>query len=120
LGIAFIPLAWLLGIPLEDCPAAAQLLGLKLVATEFVAYAQLGDWLKEDSPVALKERTHMIMTYALCGFSNFASIGIQMGGLGGIAPERQSDIARLGLRAMIAGMLATCMTACVAGALLAK
>jgi concentrative nucleoside transporter, CNT family len=59
----------------------------------------------------------MLMTYALCGFSNFASIGIQIAGLGGMAPERQSDVARLGLRAMIAGMLATCMTACVAGVL---
>jgi CNT family concentrative nucleoside transporter len=117
LGYLFIPLAWLIGVPANDCPKAGELLGIKLVATEFIAYQELGDWMKEDSDVHLTKRTQMLMTYALCGFSNFASIGIQIAGLGGMAPDRQSDIARLGLRAMIAGMLATCMTACVAGVL---
>jgi concentrative nucleoside transporter, CNT family len=117
LGYLFIPLAWLIGVPPNDCPRAGELLSIKLVATEFLAYQQLSDWSADDSGVRLSPRTQMLMTYALCGFSNFASIGIQIAGLGGMAPNRQSDIARLGLRAMIAGMLATCMTACVAGVL---
>jgi CNT family concentrative nucleoside transporter len=117
LGYVFIPLAWLLGVPPEDCGRAGELLGIKLVLTEFLAYEELGAWLQPGSGVHLQPRTAMLMTYALCGFSNFASIGIQIAGLGGMAPDRQSDIARLGLRAMFAGMLATCMTACVAGVL---
>jgi CNT family concentrative nucleoside transporter len=116
-GYLFIPLAWLMGVPPNDCSEAGELLGIKLVATEFLAYKQLSDWNGPDSHVQLTQRTQMLMTYALCGFANFASIGIQIAGLGGMAPDRQSDIARLGLRAMIAGMLATCMTACVAGVL---
>jgi CNT family concentrative nucleoside transporter len=117
LGYLFIPLAWLIGVPPNDCPQAGELLGIKVVATEFLAYQQLSDWSVNDSDVRLAPRTQMLMTYALCGFSNFASIGIQIAGLGGMAPDRQSDVARLGMRAMIAGMLATCMTACVAGVL---
>lgn len=117
-GYAFIPLAWLIGVPPNDCGKAGELLGIKLVATEFLAYKQLSDWSASDSDVQLTQRTQMLMTYALCGFSNFASIGIQIAGLGGMAPDRQSDVARMGLRAMIAGMLATCMTACVAGVLM--
>lgn len=117
LGYAFIPLAWLIGVPSNDCPRAGELLGIKLVATEFLAYKQMSDWNVSTSGVQLSPRTQMLMTYALCGFSNFASIGIQIAGLGGMAPNRQSDVARLGLRAMIVGMLATCMTACVAGVL---
>lgn len=116
-GYVFIPLAWLMGVPWNDCPKAGELLGIKLVATEFLAYKQLSDWNGPESTVHLTARTQMLMTYALCGFSNFASIGIQIAGLGGMAPDRQSDIARMSLRAMIAGLLATCMTACVAGVL---
>jgi CNT family concentrative nucleoside transporter len=82
-----------------------------------VAYVQLGEWKKSDSPVQLSERTVRIMTYALCGFANFSSIGIQIGGLGGMAPERQSDIARLGLRAMLGGTIVNCMMGCIAGVL---
>jgi len=114
LGYLFVPLAWLLGVPWQDCLAAGELLGIKLVATEFLAYDKLEHMIQEEQ---LTMRTRMLMTYALCGFANFASIGIQIGGLGGMAPDRQGDIARLGLRAMIGGMLATCMTACVAGVL---
>jgi concentrative nucleoside transporter, CNT family len=115
LGYLFAPLAWMLGMEAKDCLAAGELLGLKMFANEFVAYEQLSR-----TKSALEPRTVMILTYALCGFSNFASIGIQIGGLGGLAPERQSDLARLGLRAMLGGTLATCMTACIAGTLLAS
>jgi CNT family concentrative nucleoside transporter len=117
LGYAFFPLAWLMGIESNDCLKAGELLGIKMFATEFNAYAQLGEWEKPGSGVELSERTIDILTYALCGFSNFASIGIQIGGLGGMAPQRQGDLARLGLRAMLGGTLACLMTACVAGVL---
>jgi CNT family concentrative nucleoside transporter len=118
LGYAFAPVAWLMGIEWNDCLPAGQLLGLKMATTEFVAYQELSEWLKPDSAVTLQPRTTAIMTYALCGFSNFASIGIQIGGLGQMAPNRQPDLARLGFRAMIGGTLACCLTACVAGAIL--
>jgi CNT family concentrative nucleoside transporter len=118
LATAFAPLAWLLGIPWQDCGHAGELLGTKMFANEFVAYEQLSRWMRPDSPVQLQTRSETILTYALCGFSNFASIGIQIGGLGGLAPERQSDLARLGLRAMLGGTLATLMTATIAGMLL--
>jgi CNT family concentrative nucleoside transporter len=118
LATAFAPLAWVIGVPWQDCGRAGELLGTKMFANEFVAYAQLGEWIKPGSGVALAPRSVTILTYALCGFSNFASIGIQIGGLGGLAPERQSDLARLGLRAMLGGTLATLMTACIAGMLI--
>lgn len=117
LGYLFAPLAWLMGIEAGDCLRAGELLGLKMFATEFNAYAQLGQWERPDSGVQLSRRTVAILAYALCGFANFASIGIQIGGLGGLAPERQSDLARLGLRAMLGGTLACLMTGCVAGLL---
>jgi CNT family concentrative nucleoside transporter len=118
MGYAFYPLAWLMGIEAKDCLWAGELLGLKMFATEFNAYARLGEWEAAGSGVELSQRTIDIMAYALCGFSNFASIGIQIGGLGGLAPERQGDLARLGLRAMLGGTLACLMTACVAGVLI--
>jgi CNT family concentrative nucleoside transporter len=118
LGGLFAPLAWVLGVEWNDCGKAGELLGLKMFANEFVAYGKLSEWIKPGSGVDLAPRSVTILTYALCGFSNFASIGIQIGGLGGLAPERQSDLARLGLRAMLGGTLATLMTACVAGVLI--
>ncbi len=118
LATAFAPLAWLIGVPWQDCGYAGELLGIKMFANEFVAYEQLSRWMRPDSSVQLQARSETILTYALCGFSNFASIGIQIGGLGGLAPERQSDLARLGLRAMLGGTLATLMTATIAGMLL--
>jgi len=118
LGILFSPIAWIMGIPWEECRHAGQLLGLKMVTNEFLAYDQLGQWLQEGSSVKLSERTEFIMIYALSGFSNFGAIGIQLGGIGGLAPDRRSDLAKLGLRAMIGGALACCMTACVAGMLI--
>ena len=118
LGILFSPIAWIMGIPWDECHHAGQLLGLKMVTNEFLAYDQLSQWLQEGSSVKLSERTEFIMIYALSGFSNFGAIGIQLGGIGGLAPDRRSDLAKLGLRAMIGGALACCMTACVAGMLI--
>jgi CNT family concentrative nucleoside transporter len=117
LGYLFSPIAWLMGIEWSDCRASGQLLGLKMVANEFVAYDQLGSWLRPDSEVQLQPRSVLIMTYALSGFANFGAIGIQIGGIGGLAPNRRSDLARLGFRAMIGGAIACCMTACIAGLL---
>jgi len=116
LGWVFWPLAFVMGVPMQDCTAVATLLGEKIVLNEFVAYAHLADSLKAGTE--LSYRSVVIATYALCGFANFGSIAIQIGGIGGIAPERRGDIAKLGLRAMIGGTLAACMTATVAGALL--
>ena len=117
LGYVFAPIAFVMGIERKDCLPAGELLGKKMFANEFVAYVQLKDWKAPDSDVKLSERTVRIMTYALCGFANFSSIGIQIGGLGGMAPERQSDIARLGLRAMLGGTIVNCMMGCIAGVL---
>lgn len=113
LGWLFWPLAWLMGIPAVDCSKAGELLGTKMVANEFVAYLQLGQLQEGLSP-----RSVTILTYALCGFANFGSIGIQLGGIGGVAPDRRGDLAKLGLRAMFGGTLAAFMTACIAGILI--
>ena len=113
LGLVFAPLAWVMGIPWSECRLAGEILGTKTVLNEFVAFADLATRADDFS-----ERSFTILTYALAGFANFSSIGIQLGGIGGIAPKRRSDLARLGLRAMIGGTLAAFMTACVAGLLL--
>ena len=118
LGYAFAPMAWLMGIESKDCLHAGELLGVKMVGNEFIAYFRLGEWIKPDSGVELSQRSQHILTYALSGFSNFGAIGIQIGGIGGIAPTRSSDLAQLGLRAMLGGALACCMTACIAGILI--
>lgn len=123
LGYLFYPIAWLIGIEAADCGRAAELMGLKMATNEFVAYGTLAEWapIAEDGTVGtevVSERTREIMTYALCGFANFSSIGIQLGGIGGIAPDRRADLAKLGLRAMLGGTLAAFMTACVASLLL--
>ncbi len=114
LAYLFTPVAWLIGIPWSEAHAAGQLLGVKMFANEFVAFQQLGDLLAQQ-PDALSERSRHILTYALCGFSNFSAIGIQVGGIGGLAPTRKDEIAQLGLRAMLGGTIACLMTACVAG-----
>ena len=116
-GYIFAPFAWLMGVPWAECLRAGELLGVKMVLNEFIAYDTLGKWSQPDSGVILSERTKTILTYALCGFANFGSIGIQIGGIGGIAPERRADLARLGIRAMLGGTFAMMMTACVAGLL---
>lgn len=120
LGVVFSPIAWLMGVEWKECSSVGQLLGLKMVATELVAYSQLdvmmGDAQTGIAPT-LSKRAILISTYALCGFSNFASIGIQIGGIGAMAPERRTDLTQLGMRAMLGGTLACCMTACIAGIL---
>jgi concentrative nucleoside transporter, CNT family len=116
LGWLFAPLAWLMGVPWQDATTIGGLLGVKTAANEFVAYIGLMGLLQGEAE--LTPRSVVIATYALCGFANFSSIAIQIGGLGGIAPERRSDLARLGLRAMVAGTLAAFMTATIAGLIL--
>lgn len=118
LSYLFYPLAYLIGIEKADCSRAAELMGLKMATNEFVAYGRLSEWASAGSLVHISERSRTILTYALCGFANFSSIGIQLGGIGGIAPNRQGDLARLGLRAMLGGTLAAFMTACIAGLLI--
>ena len=115
-GWLFAPLAFLMGIPWVDLLAVGELLGTKMVINEFVAYLDMATLMNGDSP--LQPRSAIIVTYALCGFANFGSIGIQIGGISGLAPERRSDLATLGLRAMIGGTLAAFMTATIAGLLI--
>jgi CNT family concentrative nucleoside transporter len=117
LGWIFAPVAWLMGIVPGECRVAGQLLGVKIVATEFVAYQQMSEMLNQPGS-GLSERSVAILTYALCGFSNFASVGIQVGGIGAIAPDRRRDLTQLAFRAMIGGTIACCMTGCVAAVLL--
>ena len=112
-GWVFAPIAWSLGVPWRDAATVGNLLGTRMVLNEFVAYSQLGP-LKE----TLDPKSFTIATFALCGFANFSSIGIQIGGIGALAPERRHDLARLGLRAMLAGTFANFLTATIAGMLL--
>jgi concentrative nucleoside transporter, CNT family len=116
LGLALAPLAWLMGVPWADASTVASLMGVKTVLNEFVAYLQLAGTLSGDH--SLQPRSIIIATYALSGFANFGSIAVQIGGIGGIAPERRHDLSRLGLRAMVGGSLAAFMTATVAGMIL--
>jgi CNT family concentrative nucleoside transporter len=117
LSIAFAPLAWLLGVPNAEVGKLAGLLGQKTLFNEFIAYSRLSQMLAED-PQWLSERGRLIASYALCGFANFGSVGIQIGGYSALAPERRGDISRLALRAMWGGLLTTCLVAAVAGVLL--
>jgi len=112
-GFVFAPVAWLMGVSWKDAPAIGNLLGTRLVLNEFVAFIDLGK-----IKAGLDTRSFVIATYALCGFANFSSIAIQVGGIGALAPTRKSDLARLGLRAMMAGTMANFMSACIAGMLL--
>jgi len=114
LGQIFRFFAFLIGVPWDETLYVGSLLGQKMVLTEFIAYFDLG--VMKTSGL-LSDKSVLISTYALCGFANFASIAIQIGGTGGMAPTRQADISRLGLRAMLAATLATMMTATIAGAL---
>jgi CNT family concentrative nucleoside transporter len=116
-GWVFSPLAWVMGVPSADVLKVGQLLGQKTVLNEFVAYSHMAEMLSRD-PHWLSERGRLITAYALCGFANFGSIGIQIGGYSGLAPERRADISRLALKAMFGGLLATCLVACVAGVML--
>ena len=112
-GWIFAPVAWSMGVPWKDAATVGNLLGTRMVLNEFVAYSQLGPL----KPV-LDPRSFTIATFALCGFANFSSIGIQIGGIGALAPTRRHDLARLGFRAMLAGTLANFITATIAGFLL--
>jgi CNT family concentrative nucleoside transporter len=115
LGTLLRPLAWVMGVPWHDTAYVGSLIGIKASLNEFVAYAQFARDLA--GPMVLSPRSAIILTYALLGFANFSSIAIQIGGIGGLAPERRGEIARLGLRAMIAGNLAAFVSACWAGML---
>ncbi len=110
LGWVLAPFAWLMGIPWQDAQAVGSLIGIKTVANEFVAYVELGQLIQDGS---VAPRSAVIASYALCGFANFSSIAIMIGGIGGMAPDRRPDIARFGLRAVLAGTLATQMTGCI-------
>ena len=112
-GWANAPFAWLMGVPAHDCLAVGQILGDRIVLNEFIGYLDL-----TGPATHLDDRSFIIATYALCGFANFSSIAIQVGGIGSLAPERRGDMAKLGIRAMIGGVLASYMTATIAGILL--
>jgi CNT family concentrative nucleoside transporter len=113
-GYLFAPLAWVIGVPTADIVTVGGLIGQKVVANEFVAYTQLNA--VKDS---LSDHAVLISTYALCGFANFSSIAIQIGGIGGLAPNRKTDISRLGIQAVIGGTTVTMMTATIAGVITA-
>jgi len=117
-GYVLAPLAWVIGTPWADAPVVGSLIGQKVVINEFVAYLQLADIVNgKVAGVTLSEQGRLVATYALCGFANFSSIAIQIGGIGGLAPERRQDLARFGLRAVLGGSIATFMTATIAGVL---
>jgi concentrative nucleoside transporter, CNT family len=113
LGVLFAPIAWVIGIPWHDCRLIGNLLGVRMVLNELVAFSMLGP-----QKAVLDPRSFTIATFALCGFANFSSIGIQMGGIGALAPNKRGELAKLGLRAMLAGTMANLMSASIAGMLL--
>jgi CNT family concentrative nucleoside transporter len=113
LGALFAPIAWVIGVPWHDCRLIGNLLGVRMVLNELVAFSMLGP-----QKAALDPRSFTIATFALCGFANFSSIGIQMGGIGALAPNKRGELAKLGIRAMLAGTMANLMSASIAGMLL--
>jgi concentrative nucleoside transporter, CNT family len=115
LGWAMAPVAYLMGVPLDDVREVGKLLGTRTVLNELIAYGDLGKLIEKD---ALMDRSVVISSFALCGFANISSIGIQLGGIGALAPERRHDLARLGVKALFAGTLANYLSACIAGVLL--
>ena len=115
LGVFFRPLAWSMGIPWNEAQLVGMLMGKKIVLTELVAYGDLQNLIREGM---ISDRSAIISTYALCGFSNFASIGIQLGGIGAMAPDRKKDLAKLVTKAMLGGAIASWLTATIAGLLL--
>jgi len=110
LGYAFAPVAWLIGVPWHDCLAIGNLLGTRMALNEVIAYIALGT-----QKAALSPRSFTIATFALCGFANLGSIGMQIGGIGALVPERRNDLAKLGVRAMLAGTMANLISASIAG-----
>ncbi len=115
-GYVFSPFAWLMGVPTDEMVLAGQLIGEKTVLNEFVAYANFSSILNAGT-IEMSLRTKVILSYSLCGFANFSSIGIQIGGIGAIAPSRRADLSRLGFKALIAGLLASCLRGIIAGLL---
>jgi CNT family concentrative nucleoside transporter len=116
LGIVFAPLAWVLGVPAQDILEIGQLLGKKTALNEVIAYVDLST-LKNDPAIGLMPKSILIATYALCGFSNFSSIGIQIGGISALAPSQRQTLTELGIKALIGGSIACFMTAAIAGIL---
>jgi len=114
LGLVFSPIAWLIGADWSDCRTFGGLLGKAMATNELIAYGSLGELVKAG---ALSERSILLATYSLCGFANFSSIGIQIGGIGGLAPDRRHDLVQLGPRAMLGGAMACWTTGCIAGVL---
>jgi CNT family concentrative nucleoside transporter len=117
LGWMLSPLAWIMGVPWKDCTIIGQLIGEKTVLNEFVAYMHMSQWAEANMAAPMDRRSFMIGIHALCGFANFLSIAIQIGGLGVLAPSRKADVARLGFYALLGGSLASFMTGCIAGML---
>ena len=115
MGFIFSPLAWTMGIPWEEAAIVGALMGEKIVLTELIAYSNLSELINNNS---ISERAAIITSYALCGFANFGSIGIQLGGIGGMAPERKKDLSKLALKSMLGGALASWLTATIAGILI--
>ncbi|MGR3808510.1 concentrative nucleoside transporter, CNT family [Pasteurella testudinis DSM 23072] len=115
LGWLFQPLAYIIGVPWGEAQVAGSMIGQKLVINEFVAYLDFGRYLGENPPMVLTDKTKAIITFALCGFANLGSIAILIGGIGTLAPNRRSDIARMGIKAVIAGSLSNLMSATIAG-----
>jgi CNT family concentrative nucleoside transporter len=113
LGLILAPLAWLIGIPWAEASAAGALLGTKIVLNELIAYLSMARL----PPGTLSDESRLIMTYALCGFANFASLGIMIGGMGAMVPDRRGEIVSLGLQSIVAGILSTCLTAALVGLL---
>jgi CNT family concentrative nucleoside transporter len=114
-GTIFAPLVYLMGVPKGDVFAVGNLLGIKIAVNEFVAYSKLAPLIKDGQ---ISQKAAIMATYMLCGFANFASIGIQIGGIGALAPERRSDLTKLALRAMFGGAIVSCLTATIAGLLI--
>ena len=112
-GVMFAPVAWVIGVPWRDCGFVGTLLGTRMALNELVAFSMLGP-----QKAMLDPRSFTIATFALCGFANLSSIGIQIGGIGALAPNKKSELARLGIRAMLAGTMANLMSASIAGMLL--
>jgi len=113
LGLLMAPICWLMGIPWRDAATAGSLMGIKTVLNEFIAYVEL----TKLPPDALEPRSRLIMLYAMCGFANFGSLGIMIGGLGAMAPERRADVTSLGLKAIVSGTLSTCLIGSIVGVL---
>jgi len=117
LGWINAPFAWLLGVPGKDCGFVGQILGERIVLNEFIAYIDLSNYVGAN-PGKIDERSITLTSYALCGFANFSSIAIQIGGIGALAPERRHDLAKLGLRSMVAGLIACYAMTAIVGVLI--